>query len=126
MSEGKATECESLINGCRFASEENATIDELAIDGLTSSVVDMLTPKSKDVYTQYVKDWNDNILVDGYFRKNMRNQVLPPGVNRIIAAYYLKTYSVRNLGDKLISLKTLCMKLPFGSFEIPMQKLCIL
>ena len=126
MSEGTKTERESLINDCRFASEQNTTIDQLAVDGVTASAVDMLTPTSQGVYTQYVKDWNDNILVDGYFRKTMQNQVLPPDVNRIIAAYYLKTYSVRNLGDKLISLKTLCMKLPFGSFEIPMEKLCIL
>ena len=125
MSEGKGTECESLINDCRFASEENATIDELAIDGLTASVVDMLTPKSKDVYTQYVKDSNDNLLIDGYFRKNMRDQVLPPGVNRIIAAYYLKTYSIRNLRNKLIPLTALCMKLLFGSFQIPMENVYI-
>ena len=125
MSEGAKTERESLINGCRFASEQNTTIDQLAVDGVTASAVDMLTPKSKDVYTQYVKDWNDNILVDGYFRKNMRNQVLPPDVNRIIAAYYLKTYSIRNLRNKLIPLTALCMELHFGSFQIPMEKLHI-
>ena len=126
MAEGKETECEALIHGYRFASEQNATIDQLTVDGLTSSAIDMMTPKSKGAYTQYIKDSNDNLLVDGYFRKHMRNRILPPDVNRIIAAYYLKTYSIRYLRNKLIPLPALCMKLYFGSFQIPIYKLYII
>merc|ERR1712242_597568 len=33
--------------------------------------------------------------------------LLPPDVNRIIAAYYLKTYSIRNLRNKLLPLPAL-------------------
>ena len=130
MAEDVQTECESLIHECRFASETNATINDLTVGGLTSSAVELMTPKSKGVYNQYIKDSNDNLLIDGYFRETMRSmtkskwfksrnshkRVLPPDVNRIIAAYYLKTYSIRNLRNKLIPLPGLRMKLYFGSF----------
>ena len=130
MAEGRQTECESLIHEYRFASETNATINDLTVDGLTSSAVELMTPKSKGVYNQYIKDSNDNLLIDGYFRETMRSmtkskrfksrnmptRVLPPDVNRIIAAYYLKTYSIRNLRTKLIPLPALRMHLYFGSF----------
>lgn len=126
MAEGTQKECESLIP--RSVSEHNGTtdhlaIDHLTIDGLTSSAIDLLTPTSKGVYTQYIKDYDDNLLVDGYFRENMPKRVLPPEVNRIIAAYYLKTYSVQNLQNKLKPLPALRMKLYFGSIAIPMEKL---
>ena len=98
-------ESESLIDGHRFASEQDATTNYLAVDTFPKSAVDLLPPQSRAVYIQYVKDSDDNLLVDGYFRTNMLNRQLPPGVNRIIAAYYLKTYSARNLHEKITALR---------------------
>ena len=68
---------------------------------VTSSACDLLTPTSKGVYDQYVHDSDDKLLIDGFFRENVQNRVLPPGVNRVIAAYYSKVYSMREMRRKL-------------------------
>ena len=96
-----------LIKSHQFASTEE-TIDSTMIDYFTPSGVTLMSPKSQGVYTQYVKDSNDNLLVDGFFRQNMPNQSLPSEINRIIAAYYLKSYSLRELREKL---QPLCMEI---------------
>ena len=96
---------EFLIKVDQFPSEEDATADISTIGTYSRSAADLLTPRSKGVYLQYVKDSDDNLLVNGYFRQNMPNHLLPEEVNRIIASYYLKTYSARNLHKKITTLR---------------------
>merc|ERR1719283_785460 len=55
-----------------------------------------LSASHKDVYYQYVKDADDNLLVDGYYRRHMSSTTaLPPDINHIIASYYVKSFSKR-------------------------------
>ena len=77
----------------------------MTIDNFSESAADLLAPTEKGVYIQYVKDRDDHFLIDGYFRETIPNQNLPEEVNRMIAAYYLKTYSMRNLHGKITSLR---------------------
>ena len=105
VGEGQGFESEFLIKIHRFPSEEDTTADRSTIGTYSRSAADLLTPRAKGVYLQYVKDSNDNLLVDGYFRQNMPNRLLPTEVNRVIAAYYLKSYSIRNLKKKITSLR---------------------
>merc|ERR1712130_218397 len=42
-------------------------------------------------------DTGESSLLDGYFRENKPNRLLPREINRIITAYYLRMYSVRGL-----------------------------
>ena len=103
--EDQGFESESLIKVHRFPSEEDTTADRSTTGTYSRSAADLLTPRAKGVYLQYVKDSDDNLLVDGYFRQNMPNHLLPLQVNRIIASYYLKTYSARNLHKKITALR---------------------
>ena len=105
--DGQVSESVFLIKSHQFASSEE-TIDPTAIDYFTPTGVTLMSPISKAVATQYVKDSNDNLLVDGFFRENMSNRSLPSEINRIIAAYYLKSYSLRKLREKL---QPLCMRI---------------
>ena len=73
MTEGKDTEFDYLIHG-----------ERLEIEKVTRSACDLLTPTSKGVYDQYVHDSDDKLLIDGFFRENIQNRVLPPGVNKVI------------------------------------------
>ena len=104
LAERQHLEGESL-NDYHFASEEDTTAGHISIDTFSRSAVDLLSAESKGVYLQYVKDSNDTLLIDGYFRMNTSNLQLPPEVSEIIAAYYLKAYSVRNLHNKITSLR---------------------
>lgn len=96
--EGQKSESECLIDDYQFASTADTAFDGIK---MTSSAVDSFSPKAKGVYIQYVKDSDDNYLVDGFFRENMQNRLLPPEINKLIAAYYLKSYSIRKLKEKL-------------------------
>ena len=89
----------------RFASEQDINACSVRIDSFSQRDADLLTPTSKAVFIQYVKDRDDHLLVDGYFRANMPTQHLPPEVTRMIAAYYLKTYSISHLHEKITSLR---------------------
>ncbi len=89
----------------RQLSQEDATANDLSpFDSFSKRDIQLLTPRSKGVYIQYVKDSDDKLLVDGYFREHIRNRVLPPDINRIIAAYYLKSYSIRSLHERITRL----------------------
>lgn len=96
----------SDIDDIRFASEWDRADDPVTIDAFTPSGVELMSPESKAVYIQCVKDSEDDLLVDGFFRQSMPDCVLPAEVNRIIGAYYLKSYSIRRLHEIL---QPLCM-----------------
>ena len=89
----------------RFASEQDINAGHVTIDSFSQRDADLLAPAEKAVFIQYAKDRDDHLLVDGYFRENMPNQNLPPEVTRLIAAYYLKTYSISHLHEKITSLR---------------------
>ena len=92
------SESEILINRHGFASNGPG---DTTVEQYGSSTIKLMTPKTKGVYMQYVKDSNDNLLIDGFFRENMPSGSLPPDINRTIAAYYVKSYSLRKLMEKL-------------------------
>ncbi len=94
----------------RFASQD--AIYLLLNDSFSRTDIELLTPQRSGVYIQYVKDSDDNLLVDGFFRENMRDRVLPPDVNRVIATYYSKSYSFQSLHEELTTLgmvKSFCL-----------------
>ena len=97
----------------RFASEQDINAGHVTIDSFSQRDADLLAPAEKAVFTQYVKDRDDHFLIDGYFRETIPNQNLPEEVNRMIAAYYLKTYSISNLHEKIISLRMI----PFSLYS---------
>ena len=110
QAEEKLGEREHLIGGYRFATNREETLDHSHIQ-MSPRKVKLFTPRTKGVYEQYVKDSEDNLLIDGYFRENnqnMSNRSLPHEVNRVIAAYYLKSYSIAGLRQKL---KPLCTEI---------------
>jgi len=92
----------------QFASEDNEGPFQMTVD-VSKSEAKLFTPRAKGVYQQAVADPDDTLLVHGYFREIMPNQILPEGVNKTIAAYYLKSYSNRTLMDKVESIRTIKM-----------------
>ena len=80
----------------KWASDNSIDIKLETFDGSD------LSPTSKGVYKQWIKDSKDDLLVDGYFRKAVGADgfILVPGVNSIITSYYLKSYSKRSLYHK--------------------------
>ena len=91
--------------GSALESERDTTAGRITIDiPFSKNAVELLCAESRAVYTQYVKDSDNSLLVDGYFGENMPNRVLPPVVNQIIASYYSKTYSIQYLHQEIISL----------------------
>lgn len=91
-------ESEVLIDRHQFASKSSG---DATVEQYSTSTIKLMTPKTKAVYMQYVKDSKDNLLVDGFFRENMPNELLPHPINRMIAAYYLKSHSLRKLKEML-------------------------
>eukprot|EP01084_Bolivina_argentea_P216478 367770_1 len=59
----------------------------------------ILTPTSRLVYKQWKMDGNDDLIIDGYFRKkcNLKSYHLPNDIKQIITSYYQKKHSKSKL-----------------------------
>lgn len=86
--------------GNRIRFSEETEIDYFRIR-LTPSTVDALPSEWRDLYIQHEKDSDDKLLVGGYFRETIQHQALSSDINRIVASYYLKSYSSSSLWNNL-------------------------
>jgi len=84
-----------------FARDTDVTLGSHIQPLLTIDNADCFSGELQEVYIQWIKDPEDKLLVDGYFRNTMSNQELPVDVNVAIAGYYLKSFSLGFFGERL-------------------------
>lgn len=101
---------EDLDFNHRIAIEKEKELGHVPIgDFVTQSKAELFRTTTREIYAQHVKDPNNNLLIDGFFRETMPRGVLPPEVNQMISIYYLKSYSVEELRLKVIRLSMYMM-----------------